>query len=300
MIKRIISFLLTLLIVCSFASCNQDATNTDESTEVTTKVEETKSIPIEQTETDYIVRTDWMTFYFSKKDFNEADLSGIATEAVSIMYDIRSYLNMNYTLAEADESVCYFDSTYRNDEGQRRSMCFWNNREIHCRSLSAFVHEYTHMVSENNADLLYHPEKIFIEGLAEYISLNFYDIIASKEYIHFKAGEFETSSNASDHQMICALLSNNSLPYNAKNYKKAVVAIAHKYFDISQIDKDNDFYQYYIGYIFVNYCIAELGGLERFISAYCDSVTLIDIYGKSLDELVIDACANNTAAFYTS
>ena len=105
MIKRIISFLLTLLILCSFASCNQDTANTDESADVTTKVEETESTLIEQTDSDYIVCTDWMTFYFSKRDFKELDIADIVTEAESVMADIRNYLKVSYTLEEAEETI---------------------------------------------------------------------------------------------------------------------------------------------------------------------------------------------------
>ena len=298
MIKRIISFLLMLLIVCSFASCNQDTTNTDESTDATTKVEETASTPIEQTDSDYIVCTDWMKFYFSKKDFKESDIADIVTEAESVMADVRIYLKVNYTLEEAEETVCYFDSTYRNEDGQKRSMCFWDEKKMYCISLDDFVHEYVHMISENNEDLVYHPSKLFSEGLAQYVSLNFYDGIATQEYNFFKEATVSKNSNATEHQMICDLLSDNELAYNAENYNKAFVAILDKNYDVSQIDKNSDFYKYNIGHIFVDYCINQLSGLEQFISVYCDSVTVSDAYGKSIDELFIEACAYNTATFY--
>ena len=53
-----------------------------------------------------------------------------------------------------------------------------------------------------------------------------------------------------------------------------------------------------IGHIFVDCCINQLGELEQFISVYCDSVTVADVYGKSVDELVIEACTYNTDTFY--
>lgn len=71
-----------------------------------------------------------------------------------------------------------------------------------------------------------------------------------------------------------------------------------KNYDISNVDKNSDFYQYYIGAVFVDYCIHQLGGLETFLSVYCDSVTVIDVYGKSVDDLIIEACAFNTTMFY--
>lgn len=298
MIKRIISFLFTLLIVCGFVSCNQDTTNTDESTDTTTKIEETESTPIEQTDSDYIVCTDWMKFYFSKKDFEESDIVDIVTEAESVMADVRNYLKVKYTLEEAEEIVCYFDSTYRNKDGQKRSWCSWDEKEMYCISLDDFVHEYVHMISENNEDLVYHPSKLFSEGLAQYVSLNFYDGIATKQYTFFKEESVSKNSNASEHQMICDLLSDNGLAYNAENYNKAFVAILDKNYDITKIDVNSDFYKYNIGHIFVDYCINQLGGLEKFVSVYCDSVTVDDVYGKPVDELVIEACAYNTSTFY--
>ena len=98
--------------------------------------------------------------------------------------------------------------------------------------------------------------------------------------------------------MICDLLSDNGLAYNAENYNKAFVAILDKKYDVTKIDVNSDFYKYNIGQIFVDYCINQLGGLEKFVSVYCDSVTIADVYGKSVDELVIEACAYNTSTFY--
>ena len=98
--------------------------------------------------------------------------------------------------------------------------------------------------------------------------------------------------------MICDLLSDNGLAYTAKNYNKAFVAILDKNYGITKIDVNSDFYKYNIGQIFVDYCINQLGGLEKFIYVYCDSVTVADVYGKSADELVIEACAYNKVSFY--
>ena len=298
MIKRIILFLLTLLILCGFVSCNQDDANINESTDTKPKVEETELTPIEQNEFDYIVRIDWMTFHFSKKDFREADITDIVTEADSVMADVRNYLKANYTLEEAEETVCYFDSSYCNENGQKRSMCIWDEKIIYCISLDDFVHEYVHMVSENNLELVYHPNEIFSEGLAQYVSLNFYDGIASKEYNTFKAADVSKNSNAYEYKIICDLLSDNELVYNAENYNKAFLALLDKTFDVPNIDKNSDFYKYNIGYVFVDYCVNQLGGLEKFMSVYCDSVTIIDVYGKTVDELVIDSRGYNMLQFY--
>ena len=249
-------------------------------------------------ENDFIVSTEWMTFYFSKTDFNKSEVIKIANEAVLIMDDIRRYLNVNYTLAEAEGTVCYFDSTYCNEDGYARSYCFWNEREMYCISIESFVHEYVHMISENNADIVYHPSDVFKEGLAEYVSLNFFDTIASQNYTYFKMDSVSKNSNLSEHQMICDLLSENDLEYNAKNYNKAFVAIFNEKYDVSKINKNSDFYNYYVGHIFVDYCVNFLGDIDKFMSVYCDSVTVTDVYGKKLDELVVEAIRENNLMFY--
>ena len=294
MIKRIILFLLLFLILCCSCGCHHDNESKNEPSVAISPVEKTESNPIEQTEFDYIVCTDWMKFYFSKKEFKESDIADIVTEAESVMADIRSYLKVNYTLEEAKETVCYFDSAYRNGDGQKRSSCYSNERRIQCVSLDDFVHEYVHMISQNNADLVYFPNKLFIEGLAEYISWNFHDEIASKEYTFFEEPSF--SGNPSE--VITDLLSKKALVYNAENANKALIAAIQKYSDISEIDKNSDFYNYNIGPVFIDYCIQKLGGLEKFMSVYNDSITIIDVYGKSVDELVFEACAYNTSMFF--
>lgn len=298
MIKRILSIILALVIFSYLYGCDQDNRVEDELTETITDTDETETNLIEQTESDYIISTDWMTFYFSKGDFKESDVKDIAEEAVSVMADVRNYLKVKYNLEEAKETICYFDSTYRNKDGQKRSWCFWDEKKMYCISLDDFVHEYVHMISENNEDLVYHPSKLFSEGLAQYVSLNFYDGIATKQYIFFKEESVSKNSNASEHQMICDLLSDNGLAYNAENYNKAFVAILDKNYDVTKIDVNSDFYKYNIGQIFVDYCINQLGGFEKFVSVYCDSVTIADVYGKSVDDLVIEACAYNTSTFY--
>ena len=298
MIKRILSIILALVIFSCLYGCDQDNRVEDELTETITDTDETETNLIEQTESDYIISTDWMTFYFSKGDFKKSDVEDIAEEAVSVMADVRNYLKVKYNLEEAKETICYFDSTYRSKDGQKRSWCFWDEKKMYCISLDDFVHEYVHMISENNDDLVYHPSKLFSEGLAQYVSLNFYNGIASRQYAFFKEAPVSKNSNASEHQMICDLLSDNGLAYNAENYNKAFVAILDKNYDVTKIDVNSDFYKYNIGQIFVDYCINELGGLKKFISVYCDSVTVADVYGKSVDELVIEACAYNTVTFY--
>ncbi len=282
---------MALFILACFAGCDVGQTPTPTPPPVA------NDIVVEQDETYYIVSTDWMTFYFSKGDYRDSDVKPIASEAVSVMEDVRAYLNVNYTASDAAGSECYFDSTYRY-MGEERSSCHWTQKRLDCIGLIDFVHEYVHLVSERNADLVYHPPSLFTEGLAEYVSLTFHDGIASQEYQHFNERPVSENSSPAEHEWIRALLSEKQLPYNAKNYKLAFVALLDRNYDIAALNKDGDFYKYDVGLVFVRHCIEQRGGMEAFLSVYCDSLTVSERYGKALDDLVLDACAENTNYFY--
>ena len=106
------------------------------------------------------------------------------------------------------------------------------------------------------------------------------------------------NSNQSEHKEICNLISNKGYTYNEKNYIKAFIALLDKNYDISKIDKNSDLFKYYIGYMFVEHCIENLGGIEKFMSVYEDSVTFSDIYEITVDELILNICAHNTSLFF--
>lgn len=253
---------------------------------------------IEQSESDYIVYTDWITFYYSKTDYDESDILDITTEAERVMQDIRTYLNLNYNVEEADGTVCFFDSSFRNEKGEKRSMCYWSEKRIQCVSLDSFVHEYVHLVSERNKNNVYRPNEIFVEGLATYVSSSFFDVISSNEYKYFKPSTVSRVSDLNEHNTISELLSSNGMEYNSKNYNKALVAMADKKYGVSRVDKNSDFYKYYMGAILVDYCVNRLGGIDVFMTAYVDSLKVSEVYGKSVEELVVDACNYNTSVFY--
>ena len=299
MIKRtFLIFTLVSILICFFGCNKNEINNRYSSDETAIEPEKTELNVIAQNELYYIVSTDWMKFYFFKNDFQKSDIPDIVNEIAFVMTDVRNYLDLNYTLKEAEETVCYFDSSYRNEKNEKRSMCFPYEKKMYCVSLDDFVHEYVHMISGNNIDLVYHPDDVFVEGLAQYVSLNFYDGIASKKYIYFKQSEVLKNSNVTEHKAICDLLSKNKISYNAKNYNRAFIAMLDKNYDISNINKKDDFYNYSIGYIFVDFCINKLGGIEKFISVYVDSVIFADVYGKKVDDIILEACDYNTAIFY--
>ena len=291
---KILSVVLSLVLsLLCLSGCNKNEIGDSDS-----KITSTQNVAKEQNEKYYTVSTEWMDFYLSKKDFSEADVIDIVNEAVLLMADVRSYLDLNYTLNEAEDSACYFDSTYKNNNGENRSMCFTEEKIIYCISLDSLVHEYVHLISGNNADLVYSPSDVLIEGLAEYVSLNFYSEIASQNYIFFKERVVLKSSDLTEDRLICQLLTENRLEYNASNYTKAFVAMLCRDYGLSKINKDADYYKYSVGYVLADYCINQYLGLERFIDVYTDSITFVDVYGKSIDTLVEDACVHNISLFY--
>ncbi len=294
MIKRIIYVVFALLfltIVCAACESNSEDLNND-----TTDFEKSNLFEVEQNEYNYVVYTEWMLFYFSKKDYQKENIVEIVNEAVGVMEDVRNYLGLNYSLDNASETECFFDSEYYNN-GQNRSYCYMAEKKMYCVSLVDFVHEYVHMVSGNCEDLVYQPDEIFVEGLAQYVSFNFCDVVASVEYKYFRELEVVENSDSSEHGAICELIYNNKLEYNIKNYNKALVAFFDEKYSATELNKKSDFYKYQIGYVFVDYCINRLGGFDKFIVVYCDSLTIDSVYGSTIDELIIEACEYNTILF---
>ena len=185
MIKQTIYIVVTLLIlscVFLFVSCKNDSGSLNNDT---IEFEKNKSFEVDQNDSYYVVYTEWMTFYFSKKDYQKETIVEIVEEAVEVMRDVRSYLDLNYSLDSAKETECFFDSNYNNN-GQNRSFCYIYEKKMYCISLEDFVHEYVHMISGNSEDIIYQPDEIFIEGLAQYVSFNFCDVVASMDYECFR------------------------------------------------------------------------------------------------------------------
>lgn len=257
-----------------------------------------KSLKVEEDDTHYIVRTDWMTFYFSKRDYyyNRTIVLNAATEAISVMADIRAYLGVNYTLQDAAGAKCYFDSTAEYN-GEPMSYFDPDQGLIMCQGIGVLKHEYTHMVSMSSSDYLYRPQGCFVEGLAMYVGMNFPYSIASQTYRYFSGTGFNREDPTTD-QIICDLLQENKTEMNAMNYKKAGLAWWYKNNDMSKVDRNGDFYKYDIGYIFVDYCINQLGGLNKFMTVFGDSVRFSDVYGKSVDDIVEEALTYNMSLFY--
>lgn len=257
-----------------------------------------QSLKIEEDNKNYIVRTEWMTFYFSKREYQRAKILDIVTEAVSVMADIRAYLGVNYTLQDAAGAKCYFDSTA---EFNGEPMSYFDSAQgiMMCQSVNSLVHEYVHMVSMSSADYLYYPQGYFVEGLASFVALNYFDNIASQTYQYFYVTGFRQNADQTIHQMICDLLKENQMDVNVqKNYRRAHVALQHKNNDISKEDHNSIFYQYDVGFVFVDYCIKQLGGVNKFMTIFGDSVRFENAYGKSADEILNEALAYNMSLFY--
>ena len=262
--------------------------------------EQKEKFEIEEDSSNYIVRTKWMTFYFSKKEYPREEILNIVTEAVSVMEDVRDYLGVNYTLDDAKNLTCYFNSMY--DKGNNGGSKFIiTEQRLDCGRLGVFVHEYVHAVSLSNSDCLYRPTGIFVEGLAQYICMAFHSNIASQSYFYF--GEEWPIENLylyteKDHQTFYDMLAQNNFEYNATNYNKAQIAYVEKYYSYIEIDKASGTYLYQQGAIFTDYCINQLGGVNKFMRAFNENVQFESIYGKSVEEIFEEALAYNMSIFY--
>ncbi len=290
MIKRIIFVELFLLLMLLLCGCGSN--NLEQSATVITDVSE-----IKQNDNYYIVETDWMTFYLSKNDFEENAVNDIITEAVSVMAEIRAYLKVSYTLEQAKGTSCYFDSGYIDDKEQNRSHCFWREKLMYCVLLQDFVHEYVHMVAGNNSDVIYKPDAIFVEGLAEYVSISFYGNISGNKYRYFNEPTVFSDTSSEAYQAVSTFLTQKGLPLNRENYTRLQVHLFYRTSGMTEVDKNSDFYKYNIGYVLVDYCIDQLGGLERFLQVYCDCITASEVYGKTVDALLEEACEYNANIF---
>ncbi len=296
MIKRSVIFSFVIVLLLVFAGC--DSHQHGETLPPTHLDFEKDGIYMaEETDRYYVVCTDWMKFNFSKDNFEKNKIIDIAREAFHVMEDVRNFLGVNYNEDEAKGSVCFFDSTCKYN-GQQRSHCDWNAREMYCVLVDDFIHEYVHMVCGNNKDLVYPPDALFSEGIAQYIALNFNNGIASENYSHFKERTVLKSSDTEEDKEICGLLKNNGYDYNASNYNKAVVALAYKNYDLPNLRQNTEFYKYYMGFVVADYCIHQLGGIEKFMLMYCDSIMISEVYGKNMSDIIIDACEYNVSRFY--
>lgn len=305
MLKRIFTALLISLLIAVLASCGTSSGESGNTTsgvdttspELTTSADSSADTPsLPQEGKNYVIETDWMTFYFAKRDFDAAEVLPIVEEAERAMADIRAYLGVSYTLDDAKGSRCYFDSSYRDASGAGRSRCVWASKEMFCVSVDHLTHEYTHLVSMCSSDLLYQPQDMFLEGLAQYVQMIFHDKIASGEYIYIQKPTIPTE--AGDYQTVARLLRNSGLAQTAENYDKMLVAFAEDQIVQSNVDRselNRDIYLYYYGQVFVDYCVNNLGGMEKFMGTFCDEVIFSDVYGKSVDEMMNEAVEYNTA-----
>lgn len=249
------------------------------------------ALKVEENSRWYIVRTEWMKFFFSKSDYQKEDILPIVVEAVSLMADIRAYLGGYYTKDDAQGAVCYFNSSI--DENSFDGKFFDYDQRLICRNPSIFVHEYAHMVSISSSECVYKPEKLFIEGLATYVQYTFHHA-TSQEYRYFEEAPVH-EWDASTHKIICNLIAQSGVEYNAENYRKAIVALFEMY---GGYPEDRAESPYEIGQIFVEYCVEELGGMQKFMSAFGDYLKFEDIYGKTVGEVVKEAREWNMSLFY--
>ena len=253
----------------------------------------------------YVVRSDWLTCYFYKRDYAARDVPQIAAEAFDVAADIRAFLGITYTEKQAANTVCYFDSTHRNEQGSPQSQAFRLKRILYCGGLESFTHEYTHIVTGNSPDVRYTPDKIFSEGLAEYVMYSFTEEIATKEYRYFTSYPLDQQVSSADHAAVLSMMTEKDIEKTGKNYQLAIVAMydwelrrEELHSPIPNSPYQQDSYPYFIGHVLATYCIEQKGGLEPYMRAYCDFIKIPEIYGVTLEELIEQAVKQNTVAYY--
>ena len=253
----------------------------------------------------YVVRNEWLTCYFYKREYAEKEVLAIAAEALEVAADIRAFLGITYTEKQAAHTVCYFDSTHKNGDGLPQSQAFPAKRILYCGGLESFTHEYTHIVTGNSPDVRYAPDQIFSEGLAEYVMYSFTEKIATKEYRYFTSYCLDQQVNSADHAAVLSMMTEKGIEKTGKNYQLAIVAMFDResrteelHAPIKNTPHQEDSYPYFIGHVLVTYCIEQNGGIESLMRAYCDTLKIPDIYGMSQEQLIEQAIKQNTASFY--
>ncbi|MBQ8719335.1 MAG: hypothetical protein IJY66_08720 [Clostridia bacterium] len=253
----------------------------------------------------YIVRSEWLTCCFYKHDYAAQEVLAIASEALDVAADIRAFLGITYTEKQAAHTVCYFDSTHKNADGLPQSQAIPAKRMLYCGGLESFTHEYTHIVTGNSPDVRYAPEKIFSEGLADYVMYSFTEKIATKEYQYFTSYQLEQEMGSADHAAVLSMMTEKGIEKTGKNYRLAIVALFDResrmeqlHFPVENSLYQEDSYPYFVGYVLATYCIEHNGGIAPLMRAYCDYLKTPEIYGVTLEELTAQAVRHNTALFY--
>ncbi len=277
-----LGFVLLISLTCLLSSCSQDTEAPARPTTETATVEETISDAFEPS-----------LNYIFNDEVGAEEQQAIIKEAEQAISQIHQMLGME--LAEPFD--CIFDSHYKNREGEHRSYADYREKTVHCIRYTDFVHEYIHMLLYLCPDRVYQPDAFFSEGTATYFSLAWSEQYGSRYQYLYNDGFARLSSQDED-KTICSLLAKTGLPINERYYFKAFVALVTETVGFDQYQRlQEEFLHYRVGAVTVEYLVTDCGGIDIFLSAYFDSIRISDIYGESLDALIVDALLWNRRQF---
>lgn len=235
-----------------------------------------------------------MIYCFNLKDFTIQEAEMLLADAEALSGALCVWLDVDASdmvSTDGKKATCYFDSSFRMDDGQKRSQADTRNRKIYCVTPSDYVHEYVHLVTDCSQRQISLPSNLMLEGLATYIGFTWQDTVIDTVYAGIppaKAGGLSTdpTEKAAMEQM----LADASLELTPLNVYRVGVAYSCKVFGMDQVldteTENPDFYHYRVGCILIDYLMKQSGGKEDVMALYFDAMRAEELYGVTIDELI--------------
>lgn len=247
----------------------------------------------EETASNESEQEKYSLYYIFKDNVSTEEQQRVIEEAEQAILEV----NRIFGLELAEKLDCIFDSSYKNGKGENRSWADYRENTIHCVRYTDFVHEYIHMLLNKSPDRIYDPNAILTEGTATYFSSVWGEEYGNDNKYLYDGG-FRRFPDKSDDDAICKMLEESRLTTNERNYCKATVAYISTMVGFDKYQTlDAEFVNYQVGAVTVEYLVTQCGGIDKFLSAYFDSIRITDIYTKSLDNVIADALAENAKSF---
>ncbi len=250
-------------------------------------------------------------------DLGQGENNNTESEKCSVKYTFKDNVSQEeqkLIIAEAEKAIvqanaiigvelgrsfeCIFDSKYIGPGGEARSEADWMSKTVYCRNYTSFVHEYIHMLLFYSPDFVSSPDKLTVEGTATYFE-HMWREKHGADYKYLYSTEFPHSQNESEDKMLREMIEKAGFDINERHYKNAMAAYGTRLLGADSYKKyDQDFLNYDIGCIFVEYLIKECGGQEKFLGYYYDITKISELYSDDIDGLIKKALKYNSARFY--
>lgn len=257
-----------------------------------------------------IMCTEWMQYCFQAGfrdkanynyifDFSYKSIKKFVALADQEMKDVRTFLNNEYTIDDSRNVISYFvDNTNCINYNCECSYCDCYKKVIVCNSISSYLHEYTHLISNGIDKAKGHYENFFSEGLAQYCNY-MYDIytecIIYNQYCNnhniFNGYNIYNNYNSSNKVQFNSYLKS----INIDKPNRGLFKDKNRIFDFlelicynnyierkDEIFKDEVFYRYTFGPVFAKYLIDNYG-VEKYMEMYYNPRCFITIYPKNLN-----------------